>query len=69
MNCSPYSTRGRSDFHSNTNHTKAMGDKSPKSKQKSQSQKQTKTAAAEQAKQRQIASKAEVRVTPPAKKK
>jgi hypothetical protein len=46
-----------------------MGDKSPKSKQKNQSQKQGKSDAASQAKQRQIASKAEARTTPPPKKK
>lgn len=69
MSCSPPSTPGRSDLHSTTNPTKTMGDKSPKSKQKSQSQKQIKADAAGQAKQRQIASKAEARATPPAKKK
>ncbi len=51
------------------NISKLMANKSPKSKQKSQSQKQTKNDAAGQAKQRQLASKAEARTTPPAKKK
>jgi hypothetical protein len=46
-----------------------MGDKSPKSKQKNQSQKQGKSDAASQAKQRQIASKAEAQEHPAAEEK
>lgn len=51
------------------NPIKAMGDKSPKSKQKDKGQKQGKAAASNKEKQRVIDSKKAAAAPPPAKKK